>query len=77
MRFLDFPDWLGRLSLVVDYSWLGDVLIFLSLVHIGLVAVVCIKKIGSLPVRFAVCAVLLELPVLTLLLLYVAGLPKA
>jgi hypothetical protein len=77
MRFLDFPDWIGQLSLAIDLSWLGVFLIFLSLVHICLIVIVVIKKTFSPFIKAAICIALLELPTITILLLWIAGLPKA
>jgi hypothetical protein len=79
MRFLDFPDWIGRLSLAFDdVSFLpGGFFILLALVHICLITVVICKKMLTPFLKVIICIALLELPVITILLLWIAGLPKA
>jgi hypothetical protein len=77
MRFLDFPDWLGQLSLIGDSTWLGMVLVVLSLVHVYLAIVLSTKVTVGIFIKTAICIALFELPVITILLVYIAGLPKA
>jgi hypothetical protein len=76
MRFLDFPNWVQYLSLAVDFDRLGDILLILSIIHIIMIIYV-IKKTPGIFCKVILCSMLLELPAVTVFLLYVAGLPKA
>ena len=77
MRFLDFPDWLGQLSLAIDSGWFGGALLLLSFAHVYLIVVIARRNTASRFIRAAICVALFELPATTVLLVYVAGLPKA
>ena len=77
MRFLEFPDWLGQLALAVDASWIGGLLLCLSFIHFFFIFATSTRKDLGRFYRIALSVLLLDVPAATLLLLYVAGLPKA
>jgi hypothetical protein len=77
--FLDFPDWVRRLSLALDdvSFWPGGFFILLTLANICLISIVICKRTLTPFYKAIICIALLELPIIIILLLWIAGLPKA
>lgn len=77
MRFLDFPDYIQNLSLMMD-STLGIPFIAVSVLQVVTLLFSAFERVRTRAAfRFLVVASLVVTPAIMIGLLYVAGLPKA